>query len=434
MAHRGRRGARDQHRVGDPPAGSEPFHYLGKQPGPAIGAASDHHGIGTGLFQGQTRGAGVGDVAVHNQRQAGGFFHVSDSAPVRRAAIGWRRRGRPPRIGRLSIAVRRLGGVADPVGEHEVGDLLPPVNERVVMLDGSYQDQLSMNLFSMMIIFNSVQSQRTDMDYFFHPRQRRSLLEIVHNLKQSTFFGGSFFASDEIAKAIQTAEEFLQKKKVPISCEDESLLKEAIQFGHVAMVNTLKNISNQFHELPVCVQDFPGGAGQAWSLTDEESTGDMTLTSASLLLALQKLVYNTAGELEKFNALLNGGFVQEGMLEKQKLRNDQSSKAGSSQARHSQTLAGNTKLGGDSAHKARTHGVNGIEPMSEFSLETFAGRLESTRILATVSAKMSYLLDELVKHQENEKIIVFYENENIAWYIASMLDVVRNLCLTGTKE
>lgn len=148
----------------------------------------------------------------------------------------------------------------------EVGDLLPPVDERVVVLDGSYQDRLSLNIFAMMIVFNSVQSQRTDVDYFFHQRQRKSLLQIVHNLKQTSFFGSSFFSSEEIAKAVETAEGFLRDGKVPISAEDETLLREAIGFGHLAVKNRLRDLSNQFHGMPVCVEGFPGSAEQSWSL------------------------------------------------------------------------------------------------------------------------------------------------------------------------
>lgn len=316
----------------------------------------------------------------------------------------------------------------------EIGSLLPPVNERVVVLEGSYQDRLSMNIFSMMIIFNSVQSQRTDMDYFFHPRQRRSLLQIVHNLKQSTFFGGSFFAASEIAKSVETAEEFLKTKSVPINEEDEALLRQAIDLGHTAVGNSMRNISNQFHEMPVWVENFPGGAGHAWSLGDAKESKGPICTSASLLLALQRLVYNTAGEPEKFNALLNGGFVVEGKLEQEKLLNDQSAQASSApRAAQSQTLAGNTKLGGDSPHKSRSHGVNGAKPVERIGADAFPEALDETTITATVSAKMSYMLDQIVKYQDDEKIIVFYENENIAWYLASMLDVVSCDCGAGCE-
>jgi len=50
--------------------------------------------------------------------------------------------------------------------------------------------------------------------------------------------------------------------------------------------------------------------------------------------------------------------------------------------------------------------------------------LQSTTITSTVSAKLSYLIDSITKHQEREKMIIFYENDNVAWYLANMLDVV----------
>lgn len=313
----------------------------------------------------------------------------------------------------------------------EVSDMLPPVEEKVVLLDGSYQDRLSTNIFSMMIIFNAIQSQRTDQDYFFHPKQRKALLQIVHNLKQASFFGGSFFTTSEIAKAVETAEEFLEKKDIPVSQDDEALLREAINFGHLAMRNSLRDLSNQFHEMPVMVESFPGAAGRSWSLsaTDGGSKEGGICTSASLLLSLQKLIYDTAGEPEKFNALLNGGLLQEGINEKQKLiealdPSGNISEARVSQPRRTQTLAGNTKLGGDSPHKSRFHGVNGAKPITNLADVAFSAPLESTKITATVSAKLSYLVDQVVKFQEDEKIIIFYENENIAFYLASMLDVV----------
>lgn len=313
----------------------------------------------------------------------------------------------------------------------EVSDMLPPVEEKITLLDGSYQDLLSTNIFSMMIIFNTIQSQRTDQDYFFHPKQRKALLQIVQNLKQASFFGGSFFTTSEISKAVETAEEFLEKKAVEVSPDDEALLKDAISFGRLAVQNTLRNLSNQFHEMPVMVEGFPGGAGRSWSLgfgTDDLSE-DRICTSASLVLSLQKLIYNTAGNPEKFNSLLNGGLQQEGMIEKQKLvdalnPNGSTSETRTSHQSQSQTMAGNTKLGGDSPHKPRFHGVNGAKPMVKLADDSFSASLESTKITATVSAKLSYLADQVVRHQDDEKIIIFYENDNVAFYLASMLDVV----------
>ncbi|KFA78154.1 hypothetical protein S40288_01384 [Stachybotrys chartarum IBT 40288] len=306
----------------------------------------------------------------------------------------------------------------------EVGDLLPPVDEKVVLLDGSYQDVLSQNIFSMMIIFNSVQSQRTDKDYFFHHSQRKSLLQVVQNLKQSSFFGGSFFASEVIATSVKTAETFLEEGKIPITSEDEALLRAAIQLGHLAVQNKLRNLSNQYHEMPLTVTGFPGGAGQSWSLDD--SANDVVCTSSTMLLALQKLIYKAVAEPEKMNSLLNGGLIQEGLAERASILSSHNPASNSeASGNRSQTLAGNTKLGEDTPKKARSHGVNRVAPKRNLSADSFSGPLELTEITSTVSAKLSYLIDSIVKYQAEEKIIVFYENDNVAWYLAGMLDVLQ---------
>ncbi|KAK7420475.1 hypothetical protein QQZ08_010391 [Neonectria magnoliae] len=305
----------------------------------------------------------------------------------------------------------------------EVMDLLPPVHEKVVVLDGSYQDQLSLNIFSMMIIFNAVQSQRTDVDYFFHPKQRRSLLQIVHNLKQASFFGGSFFSSDQISMAVKTAEDFLRDNEVPISAEDRKLLEQAIAIGHVATSNKLRHLSNQFHEIPVSAHGFPDVFGQSWSLDGESE--DIMCSSASMILALQKLVSKAAKEPEQLNSLLNGRLTQEGNAERERILLSQSIETPPSRERSSQTLAGNTKLGDESHRKIRSHGANGIKPSEVMPADIFLGPLESATINSTASSKLSYLIDSIVKYQDEEKIIVFYENDNAAWYLASMLDVLQ---------
>ncbi|KAL7925120.1 P-loop containing nucleoside triphosphate hydrolase protein [Trichoderma austrokoningii] len=329
------------------------------------------------------------------------------------------------RQGRLESLETTLNSLIIRHPTSEIQALLPSVSEKVVVLEGSYQDQLSLNLFSMMIVFNSVQSQRTDMDYFFHTKQKKSLLQIVHNLKQASFFGGSFFTADEIAKSVETAEKFLTERKFPISPEDESLLQQAIRFGNLAIHNRLRNLTNQFHEMAVSVTGFPGNAGASWSLDGAAMDGGSICTSTSMLLSLQSLVYKAARSEEKFNSLLNGELISAGTSERSKLLDAAApEKSSKSKEKSSSTLAGNTKLGEDSLKKVRSHGINGTEPTT-LAVESSAGHLEQTKITATVSAKLSYLIDALSKHQEEEKIIVFYENENVAWYLASMLDVLQ---------
>lgn len=330
----------------------------------------------------------------------------------------------PGRVGRWDCLKSTVDSLIVRHRMEEVIDQLPPVDEKIVLLEGSYQDMLAMNLFAMMIIFNSVQSQRTDQDYFFHMKQRPSLLEIVHNLKQSSFFGGSFFTAQEIEKSVQTAEKFLEEQKVKISAEDDELLRTAIEFGRLALTSRLRSLSNQFHEMPICVAGFPGGAGKAWSL-DGEMNGPIC-TSTPMVVALQKLLYHASGRPEELNSLLNGGLVQEGLLQREKVITEaHSTNITRTKEEKSKTLAGNTKLGDDShsPKKARSR-VRGTEVAAAINDSALAAAMAETKLVATVSAKLSYLIDSIVKYQDKEKMIIFYENPNVAWYLAGILEMV----------
>ncbi|KAJ3566952.1 hypothetical protein NPX13_g6948 [Xylaria arbuscula] len=327
------------------------------------------------------------------------------------------------------------------VVRHRVSDvsaLLPPVDEKIVVLDGSFQDQLSLNLFSMMIIFNSVQSQRTDQDYFFHERQRKSLTQLVKNLRQASFFGGVFFAAEDITKAVQTAEEFLEKKAVPISSEDESLLRQAIELGKRAAQNRLKDVSNRFHSMPIYVQDFPGDRGKSWSLDDEENEDGLVCTDAGLIHSLQNFLNPCIDAPTSLQLMINSGSLdQQGMAERSQAlaAASDASEGVTSRTTQPAALAGNTLLGGDyhttpKSKNIQDTAIDSLEQLpqqNDGSLSSIevAKPLAKTRIISTVSAKLSYLIDAIIKYQDDEQILIFYDNDNVAFYLASVLEILQ---------
>ncbi|KAL8371076.1 hypothetical protein RB595_001096 [Gaeumannomyces hyphopodioides] len=313
----------------------------------------------------------------------------------------------------------------------EIGDLLPDVVEKVVYLDGSYQDKLALNLFSMMVISNAVQSQRTDRDFFFHPRQRKSLLQLLANVKQATFFGGAFFDKSEIITTIVTAEEFLAAKKIPVSEEDERLLRDAVAFGRLASANKLKHAAKTHSEVPVYVENFPGAefeqASQSWSIMgeieDHDQRRQLVCTDAPILLALQRFVRPWMGSPESLDIVFRSGtFAQRGEMEKAKIQ-----EIATPTATNNATLAGNTKLGDSGTpKKSRSKPSPDAAPdCASGASEEVAESLASTRLVSTASAKLSYLLDAIVENQQSEKILVFYENENIAYWLAGYLEILQ---------
>ncbi|KAI1415572.1 P-loop containing nucleoside triphosphate hydrolase protein [Hypoxylon sp. FL1857] len=320
----------------------------------------------------------------------------------------------------------------------DVSTLLPPVEEKVVLLDGSFQDRLSLNLFSMMIIFNSVQSQRTDMDYFFHERQRKSLIQLVKNLRQACFFGGVFYSVDDIARSLETAEGFLEKKAIPISKDDEDLLREAISFGKLAVKNRLKDISNKFHAMPLYVDDFPSGSGKNWSLDEQEVDGQPICTDAGMVHALQKFLNPCIDAPTSLKLMIESGRLnRQGTAERAQALAAAMDASGQATSQSTQTsaLAGNTPLGNDRHSKPKsgslekavsslTIGNQGVDKDTGSHVR-IARPLANTKIISTVSAKLSYLIDSIVKYQDDEQIIVFYDNDNIAYYLAGVLEILQ---------
>ncbi|KAK0660854.1 putative helicase [Cercophora samala] len=312
----------------------------------------------------------------------------------------------------------------------ELGNILPVVDKKVVFLEGSYQDRLTLNLFSMMIIFNAVQSERTDQDYFFHPRQRKALLELVSNLRQASFFGGSFFSPAQISKSIETAEEFLKEGKVQVSAQDRALLGEAIEFGKLALGNTIKDCANLFRDLPVYVQDFPFGAGREWSLDDK--AGDPVCTASGIILELQRYLQPLLDAPTALQMMFeNGRLAMRGQEERAKLIEAQAPATSTT----NKVLAGNTELGQDSSspikRRATILGKNvqtkqaPTVATAEIKGTEIAAPLSSTRLVSTASAKLSYLIDQVIKYQEHEQIIIFYENDNVAYYLAGVLEILQ---------
>ncbi len=106
--------------------------------------------------------------------------------------------------------------------------VLPPLHQRIVYLDGSYQDKLSINMFSLMITSNAVTSERKDADYLFHPRQRKALGQLVANLRQASFFWSGFVEAD-VKVTIGIAKKFLAKNEVYTSDEDRFLLEKVVE-------------------------------------------------------------------------------------------------------------------------------------------------------------------------------------------------------------
>ncbi|KAH9433562.1 hypothetical protein MCOR02_005610 [Pyricularia oryzae] len=313
----------------------------------------------------------------------------------------------------------------------ELSRLLPKITERTVYIDGSYQDIMSLNLFAAHIILNSVQSQRVDQDYFFHPKQRKYLDELVSNERQASFFGGNFFTASDIQKAVLTAEEFLQKGDVVISKEDDCLIREAIAFGKTAEANKIREVSSRCFEVPIYVEEFPGkeytGVLSSWAVDGKE--GDRMCTISPLVVVLQRYVRPWLSSPESLEIVFNSGkFASYGAKARNKAMGGvpeiiQCGEAPSSIA----FTEKDDKVYKDVSKqkKARSGTLEWADVNDTFEKdEEIAEPLAKFSLVSTASAKLSYLIDQITKYKDAEKILVFYETENVGWSIAGCLEIL----------
>jgi hypothetical protein len=165
---------------------------------------------------------------------------------------------------------------------------LPPLHQKIVCLDGSLQDKLSLNLFSLVIVSNAVTSERKDADYLFHYKQRKALDQLVANLRQASFFWSGIQISD-VEFTLNFSKTFLDKREVYTTEDDRDLLRRVVDVGSMALSNPIWLAASKYHEMPLYVENkFTVDARAAWALDSKDQ--NPTLLGASQLLSLQIFV------------------------------------------------------------------------------------------------------------------------------------------------
>lgn len=273
---------------------------------------------------------------------------------------------------------------------------LPPLHKKVVYLEGCLQDKLSLNIFSMMIVINAITSEREGVDYLFHPKSRGALQALVSNLRQASFTW-SGHTTLMIEKSLDTAKEFIKRNN--IAPEDRTLLEEAIFVGECALINGIFTAITHVHEMAMYIQNnLLQEIRAAWALDHHDEIP--TLMGATMVL----------GAKDVFNCASGPSYYGEDVWKREIIS-------------YGEQMRSEIESGGhvDPAQfrKSRT-ASKGLILSKPFGLASNKNGRGST-IISTASSKLSYLMDQIFLHHILEKIIVFYEAENVGYYIAQAL-------------
>ncbi|KAL6717407.1 hypothetical protein ACLMJK_005322 [Lecanora helva] len=370
------------------------------------------------------------------------------------------------------------------VVRHRIEDIeadiqLPPLLNRVVYLQPSWNDKLSVNLFLLNLTVNAVTSERVDQDYMFHPKNRRQLNALINNLRQAGFYWTGI-PPETITKSLKVCQSYLEEHQdntLGCSEADRILLQKAIKLGQLVLQSASWRSFAELHEMGMYVADFPEHARSAWSLLPAQES-DIMLTGATQLAKAQKWVDNHLWAPDLCSGLAHVGTStmeklwqaaqQDGKVDASHSVNSNersirspASKGGSSivkvprltnertmsrakaapisqkpakptRFRHS---SGAADISGSTTEKPAMKSALKSSPTSN-SLDLLPPEspLSRSRLVGTASAKLTYLLDRVTVLHQEEKILIFYEGDHIAWYIAQALDLIDVRYLIYTKS
>ncbi|KIX97202.1 uncharacterized protein Z520_07316 [Fonsecaea multimorphosa CBS 102226] len=323
---------------------------------------------------------------------------------------------------------------------HRIEDIdvdlcLPPLHNKTVYLEPSYYDKLSMNLFRLVLTSNAVTSERRDEDYMFHPRNRKSLDELIVNLRRSSFHWVGF-TEHEVTETLKVSNKYLDEHLDLISDEDGALLSEAILNGERALSDSGWCAFSFYHEMGVYIEDFPDEAAKVWALDGEHS--NPLLLGTVQAREVQQHVLSNLQLGYTWMGLIGAGLramhaARERATEDQKARD----KVRSSSNGKKPPTAGTTeepKVKNQSATPSPIR--SSTKDVAPELFRSARKRLFSTnnavlpkplaqsRIVGFTSAKLNYLCSRILTLQSTEKIIIFYDSNNIAFWIAEALELL----------
>lgn len=344
--------------------------------------------------------------------------------------------------------------------------VLPAMRHRVVYLKPCWFDKMTANLFIQVLRANAITSERSDVDYLFHKNSVKARHSLIRNLRQSNFTWTGFSLED-VASTLETSSKYLDKQEKKCTIHDANLLLESSSMiAPLAMSDGWIALSKA-HEVGMAIEDWPQDSEESFSL---EYPNKPTMIGLTQLLDGQLHVDSQIRSDAPSEGLLTVGRASKAKIAEIAQAEDKSKKreksAGDSQLRKvgvpsscvngqpsrrttinitkTSPQKGKTKPKATAAKgNATTAAEEAVESLvterttlpvrprkrkltlfDETAELAEDSPLRKTRVVGTTSAKLSYLIGKIMKHQATEKIIVFYDGDNAAFYIAQCLEML----------
>jgi hypothetical protein len=333
--------------------------------------------------------------------------------------------------------------------------VLPPMRHHVVYLKPCWYDKMTANLFVQVLRANAITSERTDMDYLFHKNSVKARHSLIKNLRQSNFTWTGF-SLDDVISTLETSGKYLSKEDKSCSIEDvQSLLESTKVVTKLAESEGWKELSKA-HEVGIAVESWPERSQEAFTLVypaKPTMVGVTQLLEGQLHIDSNILSQDPSAGLDAVGHAAKAKVIAMAEAEGEtkdsaeringsslKKTGVPSSLVGGQQPLTSRRVSAITskaspqKAAGTKQSKAAKDCTTAAAPVrskkrklslaDETADLTTDSSLRDTRIVGTTSAKLTYLLDKVMQRQATEKIIIFYDGDNAAFYIAQSLELM----------
>ncbi|CEJ62342.1 hypothetical protein PMG11_10843 [Penicillium brasilianum] len=292
---------------------------------------------------------------------------------------------------------------------------IPKLYNTVVYLTPTFHDRLSINLFLFGIAVNAITSERQGPDYIFDPSNRKHLNQTINNLRQAGFWwaGSDVNPQDSIEHALK----YMEKKREKMTAEDIEKLTRGIEIASRALNSDSWREFKHLHELGIFLGDFPKDHRAHWALDQSNAEEEPMLIGITQSRRAQQYVTQHLKSSDPTQGLAGAGIKARHELERRDQHNP---------PRGAPESAGNATSG--SLHHS-TKPQSNKSPKKTFTRNLFrslpaTSPLQETRFVGTASAKLTYLLNKVLEFQTTEKIIIFYDNNNTAFWIAEGLELL----------
>ncbi|TCD68451.1 hypothetical protein EIP91_010737 [Steccherinum ochraceum] len=340
--------------------------------------------------------------------------------------------------------------------------LLPRLRHETVLLDLEPYGALSYNVLQAGILINAIDSERTDQDYLFHPNNRPHLHQVVENLSQALFWhtdDEKTFNVDEISERQSQYKEKAEKSPT-VSVDDCLHLEQALDIVKAARNDNVWRALNKFANVFHAIAGLPSEVYESWtnltnvSAIPHPSGTSIHLCSPERLTKLRNMVFQQPlspiarmvewGRAVDREEALRYRFIMS-QLHVSKTMRKQREVASRAALMKELVVTDSEKL--KLVHQEMMQAQEAVNALtqeekvatqspgeSDRSRLLIHSPLAPVRIGKSTSAKLNYILQEILTHSHRDKFLIFSRSPLTLAYIAESLELLQVKCLIFTSK